>query len=81
MTFNHVHPGQIATANDGLYKDETLLKARLADSASAQIAVIATWNDMGEGTGITRNYDYFAGGAWLEPDAFIKDIRASQCSN
>jgi hypothetical protein len=71
----------IALASDGLYKDDTLLKQRLIDSASAQIAVIATWNDMGEGTGIARNYDYYAGGNWLEPDAFIKDIRASQCSN
>ena len=75
------HKGQIATESDRLFKDEALLKQRLQESASAQIAVIATWNDMGEGTGITRNYDYFAGGAWLEPDAFIKDIRASQCSN
>ncbi|HTA94069.1 MAG TPA: DUF5010 domain-containing protein [Polyangiaceae bacterium] len=75
------HPGQIATAADGLYKDETLLKQRLIDSASAQIAVIATWNDMGEGTGVTRNYDYYAGGNWLEPDAFLKDIRSTQCSN
>jgi hypothetical protein len=75
------HPGKIAAASDGLYKDETLLKQRLIDSASAQIAVIATWNDMGEGTGVNRNYDYFANGAWLEPDAFLKDIRATQCSN
>jgi hypothetical protein len=57
------------------------LKTRLQESADSQITVIATWNDMGEGTGITRNFDYFAGGAWLEPDAFIKDIRATQCSN
>ncbi len=75
------HKGQIASESDRIFKDEALLKERLQESASAQIAVIATWNDMGEGTGITRNYDYFAGGAWLEPDAFIKDIRASQCSN
>jgi len=71
----------IATAGNRLYKDEALLKTRLQESAGSQIAVIATWNDMGEGTGINRNFDYFAGGAWLEPDAFIKDIRATQCSN
>jgi hypothetical protein len=75
------HKGQIASANDRIFKDESLLKTRLQESAGSQITVIATWNDMGEGTGITRNYDYFAGGAWLEPDAFIKDIRATQCSN
>jgi len=71
----------IATANARIFKDESLLKTRLQESASSQITVIATWNDMGEGTGITRNYDYFAGGVWLEPDAFIKDILATQCSN
>jgi hypothetical protein len=75
------HKGVVATASDRIFKDESLLKMRLQESASSQITVIATWNDMGEGTGITRNYDYFAGGAWLEPDAFIKDIRATQCSN
>jgi hypothetical protein len=74
-------PGHIATQNDQLFKDESLLKQRLIDSASAQLAVVATWNDLGEGTGIERNYDYYANGAWLEPDAFIMDIRASQCSN
>jgi len=71
---------KIATASDRIYKDETLLKQRLIDSASDDLAVIATWNDMGEGTGIDRNYDYYVGGNWLEPDAFMKDIRASQCS-
>ncbi|HEY1536407.1 MAG TPA: DUF5010 domain-containing protein [Polyangiaceae bacterium] len=75
------HKGQVATATDRIFKDESLLKTRLQESAGSQITVIATWNDMGEGTGITRNYDYFAGGAWLEPDAFMKDIRATQCSN
>jgi hypothetical protein len=75
------HKGQIATATDRMLKDESLLKTRLQEAAGSQITVIATWYDMGDGTGITRNYDYFAGGAWLEPDAFIKDIRATQCSN
>jgi hypothetical protein len=40
--------------------------------------VIATWNDLGEGTGIHRNYDYYAGGRWLEPDHFMRLIRSSQ---
>ena len=75
------HKGQIATASDRLVKDDALLKMRLQESTGSQITTIATWNDMGEGTGITRNYDYFAGGNWLEPDVFLKDIRAVQCSN
>ena len=74
-------PGHIATATDLVIKDDSLLKQRLADSASAQLAVIATWNDMGEGTSINRNYDYYVNGQWLEPDVFLKDLRASQCSN
>ncbi len=75
------HRGQVATATDRLQKDDSLLKQRLEEAKSSQLAVIATWNDMGEGTGITRNYDYYAGGQWLEPDTFLKDIRATQCSN
>ena len=73
--------GQIASANDRIVKDDALLKMRLQESAGSQITTIATWNDMGEGTGITRNYDYFADGNWLEPDVFLKDIRAVQCAN
>jgi hypothetical protein len=41
--------------------------------------MIATWNDLGEGTGIEHNYDYYAEGAWLPPNAFMQRIRASQC--
>jgi hypothetical protein len=41
--------------------------------------MIATWNDLGEGTGITRNYDYYCRGAWLPPHAFMQLIRGSQC--
>lgn len=73
--------GHIATSSDLLVKDDSLLKQRLADSASAQLAVIATWNDMGEGTSINRNYDYYLNGQWAEPDIFLKDLRAAQCSN
>jgi hypothetical protein len=43
--------------------------------------LLETWNDLGEGTGITRNYDYYDQGAWLTPDAFMNAIRSSQCSN
>ena len=53
----------------------------LTSSLDAHIAVIATWNDLGEGTGIERNYDYYGGGAWLPPTAFMGLTRASQCSD
>jgi len=50
----------------------------LAESSDADLLVLATWNDLGEGTGVHRNYDYYAGGKWLEPDHFMRLIRDSQ---
>jgi hypothetical protein len=71
-------PGEIAAAGDRVVKDGALLKQILADSQDADALVIATWNDLGEGTGVHRNYDYYAGGRWLEPDYFMRMIRESQ---
>jgi Domain of unknown function (DUF5010) len=68
-----------ATANDRLVKGPQLLEKSLAASANANLAMMATWNDLGEGTGLTRNYDYYYQGAWLPPNAFMSRIRASQC--
>jgi hypothetical protein len=53
----------------------------LQATASASVLLVETWNDLGEGTGITRNYDYYENGSWLTPDAFMNVIRTSQCSN
>jgi hypothetical protein len=50
----------------------------LSDSSDAELLVLATWNDIGEGTGLNRNYDYYAGGQWLAPDYFMRIIRESQ---
>ena len=50
----------------------------LQDSKTAELLVIATWNDLGEGTGINRNYDYYWGGKWQRPDYFMRLIRQSQ---
>jgi hypothetical protein len=71
-------PGEIAKQDDRLLKDSALLERVLSDSSDADILVLATWNDLGEGTGINRNYDYYAGGRWLEPDHFMRLIRESQ---
>jgi hypothetical protein len=71
-------PGQIANAGDRIIKDGAILKQVLSSSSDGELLVIATWNDLGEGTGINRNYDYYAGGRWLEPDYFMRLIRASQ---
>lgn len=73
-------PGTIASSTDRIIKGTTLLADRLNGSADAQIAVIATWNDLGEGTGIERNYDYYVGGSWQPPNAFMSLTRSSQCS-
>jgi hypothetical protein len=72
------HPGEIAGAHERLIKDATVLQQVLDSSSDAELLVIATWNDLGEGTGINRNYDYYAGGRWLEPDYFMRIVRDSQ---
>jgi hypothetical protein len=74
-------PGAIATANTRMHKGTQILGQVLQESASANLLLLETWNDLGEGTGITRNYDYYDQGAWLTPDAFMNTIRATQCSN
>jgi hypothetical protein len=74
-------PGAIASSTDRILKGTDLLGQMLSSSEDAQIAVIATWNDLGEGTGVERNYDYYVGGAWLPPTAFMGMTRAAQCSD
>ena len=71
----------VATAEDRIFKGPDDLETFLTSSADADVAVLATWNDLGEGTGINRNYDYFHGGRWLEPSAFMSLTRQAQCSN
>jgi hypothetical protein len=44
-------------------RDPTILDTVLQASANANVLLLATWNDLGEGTGITRNYDYYYQGA------------------
>lgn len=71
--------GRLATASDQLVKGPALLDEYLTKSATSNLAMIATWNDLGEGTGLTRNYDYYYQGAWLPPNAFMQRLRTSQC--
>ncbi|MDC0740657.1 DUF5010 domain-containing protein [Polyangium mundeleinium] len=73
------HPGDLATDNDRLVKGPELLQEALGSSAASDLAVFATWNDLGEGTGIHRNYDYYHQGQWLTPHAFMSLLRAAQC--
>jgi hypothetical protein len=74
-------PGAIATAQNLIVKGPEIMEKVLGASSGANLLLLETWNDLGEGTGITRNYDYYEKGSWLPPSVFMDAIRASQCSN
>jgi hypothetical protein len=74
-------PGELATASDLLVKGSELLEQVLHESSDAELLVLATWNDLGEGTGINRNYDYWVNGSWLSPEHFMRKIRVSQSTD
>jgi len=78
-TVGRENTGRLATASDQIVKGPELLDKYLAASATSNLAMMATWNDLGEGTGLTRNFDYYYQGAWLPPNAFMSHIRAAQC--
>lgn len=67
-----------ATATDRLIKDDSVLKQVLNETAASDLLVLATWNDLGEGTGINRAYDYYWEGSWKTPHHFLNLIRRSQ---
>jgi Domain of unknown function (DUF5010) len=71
-------PGELSTPSDLLVKGSELLEQVLHESNDAELLVLATWNDLGEGTGINRNYDYWVGGSWLSPEHFMRKVRVSQ---
>ena len=75
---NRDRPGQLANQFDRCVKGGQILRRVLADSRDADLLVLATWNDLGEGTGVNRNYDYWADGHWLPPHYFMQLIRNSQ---
>ncbi|MET0155684.1 MAG: DUF5010 domain-containing protein [Rickettsiales bacterium] len=74
-------PGQPAKDGDTLIKGDELLNTVLNGTTDFDVLTLATWNDLGEGTGINRAYDYYYKGKWLEPDHFMRLIRKSQCAN
>jgi hypothetical protein len=75
---NRDRPGQLATKYDRCVKGGQILERVLHDSQDAELLVLATWNDLGEGTGVGRNYDYYVDGRWLPPHYFMQLIRDSQ---
>lgn len=67
-----------ATKEDLIAKDDRILRQVLDDTRQSDILVLATWNDLGEGTGINRSYDYYWDGKWKQPNHFMDLIRRSQ---
>ncbi len=89
-TLTHAMVRWDATGRDGLRepapasallrKGPELLAQVLESSSDSDFLVLATWNDLGEGTGVHRNYDYYYEGKWLEPLHFLSMIRDAQCN-
>jgi hypothetical protein len=71
-------PLALPRQTDLIIKDASVLSRVLDDTRDSELLVIATWNDLGEGTGIHRNYDYYFHGQWQRPDYFMQLIRRSQ---
>ena len=75
-------PGdQIAIFDDRTIKGDELLQSVLDRTQGADNLLLQTFNDLGEGTGVDLAYDYYAKGAWLRPDHFLRQIRAANCQN
>ena len=69
---------RLATKDDRLIKDDHILVDVLNATRDNDYLILATWNDLGEGTGLNRCYDYYWDGSWKTPDHFLKLIRRSQ---
>lgn len=65
-------------SKDLLEKNGDLLKKFLDETQKSDMAVLATWNDLGEGTGINRCFDYYWDGTFQSPAVFMDMIRTSQ---
>ena len=67
-----------ATESDLIVKGDRILRQVLNQTHDSDILVLATWNDLGEGTGLNRCYDYYWNGAWKAPNHFMDLIQQSQ---
>ncbi|MDF3066942.1 MAG: VgrG protein [Polyangiaceae bacterium] len=72
------HAGEPTKPSDLIVKDDRFLRKVLMESEDAEVLVIATWNDLGEGTGFNRAYDYYFRGQWQRPDYFMRVTRKAQ---
>jgi hypothetical protein len=73
-------PGSPSNANDFLVKGPERLRTALSITSNSKEVVLHTFNDLGEGTGINRAYDYYYRGQWLPPDYFLSITRQAQCA-
>jgi len=71
-------PRELPRQTDLIIKDASVFSRVLDQTRDSELLVIATWNDLGEGTGINRNYDYYFHGRWQRPDYFMQILRRSQ---
>ena len=64
-------------SNNTLIKDDSILKRVLDETIDTEYLLLQTWNDLGEGTQINRNYDYFdyKNKKWLSPFHFMNIIK------
>ena len=67
-----------ATESDLIVKGDRILRQVLNQTHDSDTLVLATWNDLGEGTGLHRCYDYYWNGAWKAPNHFMGLIQQSQ---
>ncbi len=71
----------VSPFDDRAILGDDLLQSVLDRTRDADSLLLQTWNDLGEGTGVTLAYDYYDHGSWLPPDHFIRQIRAANCNN
>ena len=80
-------PGQLSREADDtdhlhrMHKGGEILQQVMDETAEAvQLLTLATWNDLGEGTGMARQFDLWYQGQWLPPHYFMNITRRAQCT-
>jgi len=71
-------PGKTDHEHDRCVKRGQVLQRVVKESLDAELLILATWSDLGEETGIHRNYDYYVDGHWPARDHFMQLIPSSQ---
>jgi hypothetical protein len=82
-SFNRDNGAVAANAGNDhkMIKGPEVLQNILRNGSNADLLLLQTWNDLGEGTGFNREYDYYYQGQWLSPDYFMNITRQANCIN